>query len=177
MNINREFTLKVLRNVGILPHHYTASQPQDEAVWSSRTLVSYHSNTWRHNIKTEAVWTSETMVFYHNTTLRHNPGWSEDGGSMDLWNVGIVPQHYTASEPRRPRYEYEHWTLDIMCRYSWYTRRLRSMLQPRPQNDWQFNTDTITPLFNISWDVWDRTRSLPNTTLLCSGGLVANFLA
>jgi len=22
-------------------------------------------------------------------------------GSMDLWNVVIVPQHYTASQPRR----------------------------------------------------------------------------
>jgi hypothetical protein len=30
---------------------------------------------------------------------------TEDGGSMDLWNVGILPQHYTASEPRRPRLE------------------------------------------------------------------------
>jgi hypothetical protein len=25
----------------------------------------------------------------------------EDGGSMDLWNVGIIPQHYTESQPRR----------------------------------------------------------------------------
>jgi len=23
--------------------------------------------------------------------------------SMDVWNVGILPQHYTASQPRRPR--------------------------------------------------------------------------
>jgi len=27
----------------------------------------------------------------------------EDGGNMGLWHVGISPQHYTASEPRRPR--------------------------------------------------------------------------
>jgi len=27
----------------------------------------------------------------------------EDGGSMDLWNDGSLPQHYTASQPRRPR--------------------------------------------------------------------------
>jgi hypothetical protein len=33
------------------------------------------------------------------------PVWSEDRGSMDLWNVGILPQHYTASQPRRPRFE------------------------------------------------------------------------
>jgi len=25
----------------------------------------------------------------------------EEGGSMDLWNVGILPQHYTVSQPRR----------------------------------------------------------------------------
>jgi len=29
----------------------------------------------------------------------------EDGGSMVLWEVGILSQHYTASEPRRPRLE------------------------------------------------------------------------
>jgi hypothetical protein len=27
----------------------------------------------------------------------------DDGGSMDLRNVGILPQHYAASQPRRPR--------------------------------------------------------------------------
>jgi len=27
----------------------------------------------------------------------------EDGGSKVLRNVGMLPQHYTASEPRRPR--------------------------------------------------------------------------
>jgi len=26
----------------------------------------------------------------------------EDGGSMDLQNVGILPCHYTTSQPRRP---------------------------------------------------------------------------
>jgi hypothetical protein len=30
---------------------------------------------------------------------------SEDGGSMALRNVDILPQHYTASQPRRPRRE------------------------------------------------------------------------
>jgi hypothetical protein len=29
----------------------------------------------------------------------------EDGDSTDLWKVGILPQHYTASQPRRPRLE------------------------------------------------------------------------
>jgi len=30
----------------------------------------------------------------------------EDGGSMDLRNVGILPQHYTASQPQRPRIKF-----------------------------------------------------------------------
>jgi len=28
---------------------------------------------------------------------------SEDGGRMGLRNVGLLPQHYKASQPRRPR--------------------------------------------------------------------------
>jgi len=31
--------------------------------------------------------------------------YDEDGGSMDLWNVGILPQHYTASQLRKLRLE------------------------------------------------------------------------
>jgi len=30
---------------------------------------------------------------------------SEDGGSMDLWNVVALLQHYTASQPQKPRLE------------------------------------------------------------------------
>jgi len=29
---------------------------------------------------------------------------TEDGCSMDLWNVGVLPQHYTASQPRRSHF-------------------------------------------------------------------------
>jgi hypothetical protein len=32
----------------------------------------------------------------------------ENGGSMDLRNVGILPQHHTASQHRRPRLE-SYW--------------------------------------------------------------------
>jgi len=29
----------------------------------------------------------------------------KDGGSIDLWNDCILPQHYTMSQPRRPHLE------------------------------------------------------------------------
>jgi hypothetical protein len=50
----------------------------------------------------EAARTSETLVSYHISTYNYIP---EDGVSMDLRNVGILPHHYTVSQPRRPRIE------------------------------------------------------------------------
>jgi hypothetical protein len=35
--------------------------------------------------------------------LPYRPLHTEDGGSIDLLNFGILPQHYTASQSRRPR--------------------------------------------------------------------------
>jgi hypothetical protein len=46
-----------------------------------------------------------TTTLHGVTTQKPRLKSSLDGGSMDLWNVGILPQHYTASQPRRPRLE------------------------------------------------------------------------
>jgi len=35
--------------------------------------------------------------------------WSENGGSMDLRNFGVLPQHYTASQNRRHRLQNGVW--------------------------------------------------------------------
>jgi len=38
-------------------------------------------------------------------TSWHHALHPEDGGSQVLQNVGILPYHYTASEPKRPQLE------------------------------------------------------------------------
>jgi hypothetical protein len=50
-----------------------------------------------------------TATLHGVTTQKTSTLHPEDGGSMDLWNAGILPQHYTASQPRRTR----HFTLKM----------------------------------------------------------------
>jgi hypothetical protein len=45
----------------------------------------------------------QVEVFWFMTPCSVTLGYqSEYGGSLDLWKVGILPQHYTASQRRRP---------------------------------------------------------------------------
>jgi len=68
-----------------------------------------------------------------NSMLSLHP---EDGGSIDIWNVGISPHHYTESQPSRPRlkmcsleekmYTNCPWKwVSFMYRILLYSRKLR----------------------------------------------------
>jgi len=106
-----------LRNVGILYVIIRCHNQKMEAAWTSETLVFYTSllgvTTWRwrqHGSPKHWYPTSLQRV----TTWRwrqHGPAkhWYpihqymasplEDGGSIELRNVGILPHHYMASQP------------------------------------------------------------------------------
>jgi len=65
----------------------------------SYTCKSMSSGLWR-----RAVLLWDTNVSEDHDASIFMVKCPEDRGSMVLWNVGIPPQHYTASQPRRPRF-------------------------------------------------------------------------
>jgi len=57
--------------------------------------IKKSNNTNMHWVEVEV-----RLVSYHNITRCHN---TEDGSSMDLRNIGILPQHCMVSQLRRSR--------------------------------------------------------------------------
>jgi hypothetical protein len=51
---------------------------------------------------------------FRRTMLLPSSRWSEDWGSMDLRNVGILPQNYTVSQSKKPESS-QLWKSQISC--------------------------------------------------------------
>jgi hypothetical protein len=102
---------KVLRNVGILPHHYTVSQPSEDG--GSKVLRNVGILPQHYMVSQPSEDGGSKVLRNVGILPQHymvsQP--SEDGGSKVLRNVGILPQHYTVLQPRRRRLEF----LDLWC--------------------------------------------------------------
>jgi len=83
-----------LRNVDILPHYYSVSQPEDGGSMVLRNTVSQAEDGG-------SMFLRNVGILPHHYTVSS----PEEGGSKDLRNNGIVPQYYMTSQARRPRLE------------------------------------------------------------------------
>jgi hypothetical protein len=99
--------------------------------------------------------TTQKMEAYHNPTRRHN---LEDGGSMDLWNVGILPQPYTASQPRRWR---QHGPLK-----RWYPTTTLHGVMTQKNSAWIFIAVKASNLTFPAWFTKEYSFKLITFTLI-----------
>jgi hypothetical protein len=70
---------------------------------------------------------SRSSRFWHRIVLQCDSDVGEDGGNMVLLNVGILPQHYTASEPGRPGIETVTDFMDSFFRSQWVSQPLEEI--------------------------------------------------
>jgi len=93
-------------------------------IWNTEMsiIINNMSLIWKYSVYTfqennETYFKSRSSGLWRRVFLWYDanvPCHPEDGGSMDLWNVGILPQHYTVSQLRRPRLERSPpWKLQI----------------------------------------------------------------
>jgi hypothetical protein len=78
--------------------------------------------------------TSETLVSYHVTTRRHNSEdldlnlHPEDGGSVDLRNVGILPRPYTVTTQKTSTILLHKFLIFPLLRVWWCSNIMRSLI-------------------------------------------------
>jgi len=84
------------RNVGILPHHYTASRPKDGGSMVLRNVgILPHHDT----LSQPEDWGSIVLRNFDILPHHYTASQPEDGNSMILRNFGILLHFYTASQP------------------------------------------------------------------------------
>jgi hypothetical protein len=147
-----------LWNVGILPQYYTMSQPRSlkmEAARTSETLVSYYNIT-RHNPEDWRWRQHGPLKCWYPTTTLHDVTTqkTEDGGSMDLWNFGIL---YNTTQRHNP----EDLNLHPICPF-------------QPQNlVWLFSSFT----FQDSVSLWMALSEEDSALILHMSILISFWIA
>jgi hypothetical protein len=126
-------------------------------------LKSWYSTTTLQGVTTQNMkspWTCDTVVSYQNTTRHQN---SEDGGSISLRNVGILPQNYKASQPTI-------WSQHGRLK-SWYpTTTLYGVTTQKTEAAW--TSETLVPTTTLHGvtaqnmkSLWTSETLVPTTTL------------
>jgi hypothetical protein len=94
-------TKKNTWSIGSFPFYYSKMRHLVADIPFRRTThTAVYFETHGGNVSRRGLLGCASSISSVSSSLHH-----EDGSSMALWNVGILPQHYTASQPRRPRVE------------------------------------------------------------------------